>query len=148
MKKKKRTWQTVFNEILSDSDSPEKVSEERWEELFSLSTCFHHYKESHWLTNYNKTEWQKWTKKFLEKMMKAARENEYRIAWWWSILRATEKESPEWKESLEKVYESTKRWNILYRWQNIRQLLPENHPYMKEVTENISALRKKRKNKK
>ena len=136
---KKRKWWVISNEIVKANG---KVDDSIWEELSGAIKGFVQLADScNWAGYYGA---EKWQKVFLGKMIEQATT----IGQWKAVAREAEELSDEWNKAINKVYLMTRNTNILYRWDNLRLLLPQKHPLMEEVKAEMARIRSQKRVKK
>ena len=132
MVKETRRWRRVANEIVMANG---KVDDSKWEELSCLIKGFVQLADSrNGAKCYGAKKWQK---EFMERMFKEATT----IGQWKAVIRACEELSSEWDKAINKVYLMTRTVNVLYRWDEFRSLLPDQHPLMEEVKLEMARIR-------
>lgn len=87
----------------------------------------------------------KWHKTFAKDMFDYAKY----LSDWKAVVRKTKQGSRKWKTAISKVISMTKGTTILYRWEQLRDLLPEDHGYYLLAKIKIREIKaERRKNKK
>lgn len=137
--KKRRRWTTVYDEIVNHP-SGKAIPEEKWEELFRLTKSFPYFTHGCWLAKANGAK--KWEEKFFVEMVGRART----FSHWAEIARYSGQGS--------KIKEDAIRWmhslaeDVLYRWEALKWLLPNDHPLQTEARRRIREIKKARKRRK
>ena len=140
MTDKKRKWWKVQNEIICKPEEVE-VPNRLWQELFDACKGFQDCADSHFLAS-SRELWG-WKVAFLAKMVTFAS----CLGHWKRIVKASEERSPDWERTIKEIWNGTRRRNILYRWEELRRLLPKGHPYLKITKERIRELKGERREK-
>lgn len=66
---------------------------------------------------------------------------------WKFIARNTGKDQHMFERCIKKIYQLTKTSRILYRWEELEKLLPDNHHLMPEVARKIKEIKASKKKK-
>ena len=136
---KKRTYRKVFSEIIFDLAH---ATDAQWEELFSLSRSFLHLDKGRRFAN---PDFPKVGEKVPGRDDKSATESSD----WFLVAMATEQHSPAWNLAVENLLKNARESeHILYRWNQLYLILPENHPRIKEVRKRTSTIRRERRERK
>lgn len=132
MANKTKKWWVVANEIVKANG---KVEDSTWEELSKAVRGFVQLADScNWADHFGA---EKWQKQFLERMFDEAKT----IGQWKAVARACEELSDDWGKAINRVYVMTRSSNLLYRWDQLRLLLPSKHPLMEEVKAEMARIR-------